>query len=120
MIQKLFGYAILIVTVAWLILSYVPDSIVAIPQISFSPEGSGRLFQALLVGGFVTFALLQVWLVFATKHMFRTADGGENKMATEFGLNRSSEMFWTAIPLLMTIGLAIASYQTWLMLTSAK
>lgn len=120
MLQKLFGYAILLTTVLWLVLSYVPVSVVTLPQISFSSEGSGRLFQALLVGGFLIFLLLQVWLVNATKRLFRTPDGRENGMAAEFGLNRTSEMIWTAIPLLMTIGLAVASYQTWVMLTSVK
>jgi heme/copper-type cytochrome/quinol oxidase subunit 2 len=119
-LQKLFGYAILLVTLLWLILSYIPGSVMALPQISYSLEGSGRLFQVLLVGGFLIFGLLQVWLVYATKQIFRTADGDENKMTAEFGLNRSSEMFWTAVPLLMTIGLALASYQTWSMLTPVK
>ncbi len=120
MLQKLFGYAILLVTLLWLILSYIPDSVMMLPQISYSLERGARLFQLLLVGGILIFVLLQGWLIVATKRMFRTADGSENKMAAEFGLNRSSEMFWTAIPLLMTIGLALASYQTWSMLTPVK
>lgn len=120
MLQKLFGYTILLVTVLWLILSYIPVSVVTLPQISFATEGSGRLFQALLVGGFLIFVVLQIWLVVATKRLFRMADGRQNGMAAEFGLNRTSEMIWTAIPLLMTIGLALASYQTWAMLTSVK
>ncbi len=120
MLQKLFGYAILLVTVLWLILSYIPVSVVTLPQIPFASEASGRLFQVLLVGGFLIFVVLQIWLVVATKRLFRTEDGRRNEMAAEFGLNRTSEMIWTAIPLLMTIGLALASYQTWAMLTSVK
>ena len=120
MLQKLFGYAILLVTVLWLVLSYVPDSVVTLPQVSFTSEGNGRLFQVLLFGGFLIFVLLQIWLVNATWRLFRTADGRQNAIAAEFGLNRTSEVIWTAIPLLMTIGLAAASYQTWAMLTSLK
>jgi len=119
-LQKLFGYAILLVTLLWLILSYIPDSVVALPQFSYSLEKSGRLLQVLTVGGFLIFALLQGWLIYATKQMFRTEDGRENKVAAEFGLNRYSEIFWTAIPLLMTISLALASYQTWSMLMLVK
>ena len=75
MLQKLFGYAILLVTVLWLILSYIPVSVVTLPQIPFATEGSGHLFQVLLVGGFLIFVVLQIWLVVATKRLFRTEDG---------------------------------------------
>ncbi len=120
MLQKLFGYAILLVTLLWLMLSYLPDSVMTLPKISYSLQGSGRLLQVLLVGGFLIFVVLQVWLIYATKRMLRTEGGRENKMAAEFGLNRTSEVFWTAVPLLMTIGLALASYQTWSMMTPVK
>lgn len=113
MLRKIFAYAILAVTVLWLVFSYIPVSVVTMPQIAYPLASSGRLFQYLLVGGFVLFVLLQIWLVVASARLFRTADGRQNQVTTEFGLNRTTEIFWTAIPLLMTIGLALAGWQMW-------
>ena len=120
MLQKLFAYAILLATVLWLMLSYVPASVVTLPQIAFASADSGRLFQMLLVGGFGVFVVLQIWIVYATTQFVGTENSRKESRAAEFGLNRSSEMLWTAVPLLMTIGLALASYQTWSMLTPVK
>ena len=113
MLQKLFGYAILVIALLWLVLSYIPASVVTIPQIFYPLEGDGHLFSYLLVGGFIVFIILQVWLVVASVQMFRGTDGKENEMATRFGLTRGVEAFWTAIPLLMTIGLDVVVWQMW-------
>lgn len=112
-LQRLFAYAILVITLLWLVLNYIPASIVKIPQITYPPESDGRLFSYLLAGGVVLFVLLQVWLVVASLRMFRTADGTENITARRFGLTQGTEAFWTAIPLLMTIGLAVVVWQIW-------
>ncbi len=97
------------VFIAWLVLSYAPT---LLPTVSFGR--ADRWFGLLLVGGLAVFLGIQCWLIVASARMFRP--GGALRRAeecSEFHLRRWSEILWTAIPLAMTLVLAVWSYPTW-------
>lgn len=123
----------LLSVILWLFFSYVPASLIALPTISLVGKGSGVLFQALAFICFVLFVLLQLTVVHSTIRMLRRSnasginyggiandgminDGTANNATGNFKLNLWSEIFWTILPLLTTIGLAFASYQVWISL----
>ena len=117
-LRTVLSYTLLLVVVLWLVLSYVPDSLVALPALSFGGEQIGSLFQQALLFGLVIFVALQAWLLRSSVRMFRPSEQGEESLAQRFGLNASVEFVWTFIPLVMTLGLALLSHQTWLSLVS--
>ena len=117
-LRTVLSYTLLLVVVLWLVLSYVPDSLVALPALSLGGEQIGSLFQQALLFGLVIFVALQAWLLRSSVRMFRPSEQGEESQAQRFGLNASVEFVWTFIPLVMTLGLALLSHQTWLSLVS--
>ena len=118
MLRSILTYSTLAIVVLWLVLSYIPRHALSLPNLAVQGAAAGIVFQWILVVSLLIFVAIQVWLLRATVDFFRP--GKRNGAATPqaFGLTLSSELFWTAIPLIMTIGLALASYRTWLSLAS--
>lgn len=113
MLRKLFFYTILSATGLWLIFSYVPESVIALPDFAVPAASVRETFQTLLVVFFVAFLLLQFWLLRATRQIFRVPANDAESSPTLMGLSLSAELFWTAVPIAMTIALALLSYGTW-------
>jgi hypothetical protein len=114
--------------ILWLFFSYVPANLVALPNITFYGKGLGLRFQWLALICFTLFVLIQLTVVHSTIRMLRRPnalganydgvahDGSVNNATGNFKLNLWSEIFWTVLPLLTTLGLAFASYQVWISL----
>jgi len=114
-VRKILTYLILLGVVLWIVLSYVPG--LALPVISF-PAAFNPLFRTLLAVTTMIFLGLQAWLVWTTVKTIQSGQQREGSVTQEFGLSLAREAFWTALPIAMTIGLALISYQTWASLAS--
>ncbi len=100
------------VFIAWLVLSYAP---VSLPTIAYGR--AGQWFAILLAGVLIVFLGIQCWLIAVSARLFRpNSDLDRTEIGAEFRLRRRSEVFWTAIPLVMTVLLAVWSYPTWVSL----
>lgn len=99
---------ILLATLGWLVLSYLPGITAALPKLAFD----GALAQAMLpwLAGvtMVAFLAIQADLVRATMRWFSPAVESTTAQAvSDFNLPRGAEIFWTVLPLLGTLLLAI-------------
>jgi heme/copper-type cytochrome/quinol oxidase subunit 2 len=74
--------------------------------------GSGKWLAALSLIALVIFVAIQLWLVFTTVATLRTSQAKES--GSPFRLRLGAELFWTALPIVMTIALAWASFALWL------
>lgn len=111
MLQRLMGLAILAVIIAWIVLSYLPSSVVTLPTVAFGPRMASRL-SALALPALVAFVAIQVWLVHATwvaVRSYRPQLGEPAPARPHLG----AELFWTALPVAMTLGVAWAGYGLW-------
>lgn len=106
----------LLAIAGWLFLSYAPQTWGGLPELAFPVDQAGPFFRPLAVGFLLLFVLVQIVLLWATFRLRRTARA--NELAGGRRLRIGAELFWTALPLLMTIGLALLSYPTWLALAS--
>jgi hypothetical protein len=100
----------------WLIGSYaLPPQGLRIDWGWFAPQVGGWLQLAALVC-FCLFVALQLWLLRATFGMRAvfTPPPISRPSASPLQLKFGAELFWTILPLLMTLGLAWLSYQTWI------
>ena len=118
MLRSILTYSTLAIVVLWLVLSYIPRHALSLPNLAVQGAAAGIVFQWILVVSLLIFVAIQVWLLRATVDFFRPNKRSGPSTPQTFGLTLSSELFWTAIPLIMTIGLALASYRTWLSLAS--
>lgn len=100
--------------ILWIVLTYVPDSLLPLPTIRFS--GSGGLLAGLTAACLVVFVAIQIYLVRST---VRGVDPNHQLPNTRspFRLSRNVELVWTILPLVMTLVLAWASYGLWINLT---
>ena len=113
--RRIFALFMLMAVIGWIVISYLPASVITLPVISFPAELNQR-FQGLLAGGFAIFLALQIWLVWTTVRNIQVAQRRSNSVVSELNLSLLREAIWTALPIVMTIGLALASYQTWVSL----
>ena len=109
MLQRLFTLAVVIITILWIVVSYLPGVQANLPTIAFI--GSGSSFAALNVIALVAFVGIQLWLVYTTVVTVRASQAKGN--SASFRLKLSAEFFWTALPIAMTLGLAWACYAMW-------
>lgn len=110
MIQRLFALALLLGVILWLVLSYVPDSLLPLPTLGYSGAG---IFQAsLAVICLVAFLAIQLVVLRSTAHSIGRG-GSADTHRPPFRLRIGAELFWTAFPLAMTLALAWASYALW-------
>ena len=119
MIRRLLSIAILFVIVLWLVLSYMPPSAVVLPKFQFTDPWIDRLFSIMAVGGLIAFVLIQVWLVWSTVRVTRISSQPK-ELAQSGGLKLGimRELFWSVLPLAMTVAVAIAGYWVWLNIAS--
>ncbi len=95
---------ILLATIGWLVLSYLPGVTAVLPKAAFD----GALAQAVLpwLAGIslLAFFAIQLDLVGATARWFRPSVPAEVALARgDFNLTRGRELFWTVLPLLGTV-----------------
>lgn len=109
-IQRLFALALLLGVILWLVLSYIPDSLLPLPTVGYS--GAGMLLAGLAVLCLAAFLAIQWIVVQSTARSLEHGDPSDTRRPP-FRLNKSVELFWTALPLAMTLALAWASYALW-------
>ena len=113
MIRKLITYGLLVVTLFWLVASYLPAHILTLPKASLEGIISSPIQRLLFIAIMVLFVGIQVSLVVSTNRLFpndkssgnqagRETEGGLSK-AEQFGLKRGPELVWTSIPVAMTL-----------------
>ncbi len=107
-IRNLLTIMILVATAAWLVLSYVP---VDLPQFPLNGELSQALFPWLVGLVLMMFVVIQAVLVRATVRIVKSPPDAETRAVVRlFRLRVGAEVFWTALPLAMTIILAMTIY----------
>lgn len=103
--RSLVSIALLLVTIGWIILSYIPKSVLSLPNLTIGERLSTN--SPLILGILLAiFIFIQVALVGSTWKMFRREPSQQR--AQEFNLRERNELFWTALPLVSTIILAVA------------
>jgi hypothetical protein len=127
-IRTLVAIVILIGVIGWIVLSYLPTTLITLPQFRYAPSGAMSVFPVLILIGILFFVSLQVWLVQTTvksvRH-YRTGltvrhyqNDAQSQQSSNFELNVGREAVLTALPIGFTIVLAVASYFWWERLTS--
>lgn len=105
---------ILLATIAWLVVSYMSEVMVALPKWAFDSQFAQIVFPWLAAIGVLIFLVIQFNVVRATAQWFRQpAHSSTGQALVDFRLQRTSELFWTVLPLLGTVLLAI-----WLLIGS--
>jgi hypothetical protein len=100
----------LVAVVLWLVLSYAPG--VSLPVLAY-PAGGGPLLAALAAVGLLAFLAIQGWIVWSTD---RAVVGAGKVAAAEMGVRRGRELFWTMLPLAITLAIGAAAAGLWQML----
>lgn len=110
MLQRLLWVTILAAIIGWIVLSYLPAALAALPTIAFT--GQGGSLAALAVVSLIVFIAIQVWLVRATVVAVRgyRPTPGEAAPARP---HLTAEVLWTALPIAFTLVTAWASYGLW-------
>jgi heme/copper-type cytochrome/quinol oxidase subunit 2 len=111
-LQRLMWLAILTVIIAWIVLSYLPSSVVTLPTLAFSPRASAWL-AALAPLTLAAFVAIQTWLVYATwvaVRRYRPRAGEAAPARPPLG----AELFWTALPIAITLAVAWAGHGLWM------
>lgn len=99
---------ILLATVAWLMLSYMPETAALLPKLAFDDPAFTALFPWLALLTLATFLMIQFDLVRSTGRWFRQpAQTPTARSIGEFKLNRRWELLWTVAPVLGTALLTI-------------
>jgi hypothetical protein len=95
---------ILLATLGWLVLSYLPESTAALPQVAFTGALAQSALPWLAGATLLVFLAIQTDLVRATARWFGPAATPTTvRAAREFNLQRGIETFWTVLPLLGTL-----------------
>ena len=113
-VQRLFALTILVISILWIVISYLPGVQSLLPTIAFT-YGNGWL-ASLAVLALVCFIAIQLWLVYTTVNTVRDVQAKHSR--PQFPLKVGTELFWTALPIAMTLALAWASYALWLNIAS--
>lgn len=99
---------ILLATLAWLVLSYLPGITAALPKFVLDSSAFQSVLPWLVAATLAVFLLIQVDLVQATAQWFRrTAPGETAHEIAAFQLRRGPELFWTVLPVLGTVALMV-------------
>ncbi len=101
--------AILLATIAWLVLNYLPGAVALLPTLAFNNPALLTLFPWLALLTLAVFLVIQLDLLRMTGRWFRpaTQPTPTGKAIAEFGLSRRSELFWTLLPMVGTVLLAL-------------
>ncbi len=116
MVRRLLTFGLLGICGFWLLFAYVPGLQAWLPTIALGDDGAfggnGRWMAVLALLSLLAFIIIQLWLVHTT---VRTVRAYHAKGARPgFRLPLSIEIFWTALPIAMTVALAWASYPLWI------
>lgn len=114
MAGRILAYLLLVLVAIWLVLSYVPASIIPLPQVSARMESTwfGPVALLILVG----MAAIQVALLTATGRVMRRYNDHRSTTPAadkRFHLKLNQELFWTLVPLLMVFALGLLSFSIW-------
>ncbi|MBE2241093.1 MAG: hypothetical protein IAE81_25125 [Caldilineaceae bacterium] len=105
---------ILLATLGWLVISYLPPAAAALPQMAFDSPAAQWLLPWLAGLSLLVFLIIQLDLVRATLQWFRpSAAPAISQALVEFSLPRGQELLWTLLPVLGTVILAL-----WLLVVS--
>jgi heme/copper-type cytochrome/quinol oxidase subunit 2 len=107
-LQRLFAWLIVLVSILWIVVSYLPSVQAALPTFALAVN-RGLAWLALAV--LLIFIALQVWVVKTTATAVQVYR--RQSPSPVFDLRLGREVFWTALPILMTVGLAWASLGLW-------
>jgi heme/copper-type cytochrome/quinol oxidase subunit 2 len=117
--KKAFIYTLLACVLAWLGLSYAPGLQARLPALAFSAAWHSALLWAGMLAVLV-FLGIQIWLVGSTLWSLRVRksaawDGARSKSPAPARqrVSLSAEAIWTALPILMTVLLALAGHRIW-------
>ncbi len=123
--RSILSLAVLLAVGIWIGLSYLSPTFIVLPTVAFPTTWLNAIFPWLLALSAVIFVLIQLELLRSTVDLFRPKTDGSRPAAqeasvdvqptatAEFGLNLATEFFWTAIPLVVTLVLALLIYQLW-------
>ncbi len=111
MLQRLMWFAILAIIVAWIVLSYLPASVVSLPTLTFGPRVSAWL-AALAPLVLLAFVAIQLWLVRDTVKAVRAYRAPTDEPAPARP-HLGAELLWTALPIAMTLAVAWGGYALW-------
>lgn len=106
--RKLFTYSLLCCVIAWLFFSYVPGLRAWLPVVEYPLIGQRSLAWLGLPAALI-FLVIQLWLVVTTYRSLRKRNA-EATQHTGMRLNLTAEILWTALPIVLTIGLVYAGY----------
>lgn len=106
--RKVLSYALLVGAVAWLVLSYLPVEIIALDHV-FQGQWVARAFHYALLASVVVFVAIQTVLVGASMRVGRLAE--EHQIHPQIRINVALEVFWTAVPLAITVSLLVIGYR---------
>lgn len=101
--RSFLSLALLAITIIWIVLSYVPTSFLSLPTITIG-EQLTNLSPLILATIFGLFVLIQLALVGSTWRIFRRE--ASSQQAEAFALQPGAELFWTTLPLIITLILA--------------
>ena len=106
--------ASLLPVVLWLALNYLPEAKNVLPDFSAWLPEPAPVFAWLGAAGLALFLAIQAAITFASARLFRSEHSlVHSELDGEFAMRRSAEVVWTAVPLLMIVGLALLSAPTW-------
>ena len=100
----------LVVVIGWLVLAYQPAP--ALPQLAV-PGWLSTPLALLAAAGFALFLAIQGLLVNFTDTAVRKSRPDDRVAVANLTLSRGREFFWTVIPLLMTLALALMAWGLW-------
>lgn len=114
MVQRILSFMLVLGVILWIVLIYVPDSVLTLPTIGFG--GAGPLLAGLAVASVAAILTVQAIVLRSTARSIPSSDMSDTTDPA-LRLNRAAEIFWTALPLAMTLVLAWACYPLWRNLT---
>lgn len=110
--NRYIGYGSLALVIGWLVLSY-SNWLPATLRMGAPVAGAGPWFQGATVAILLCFIAIQLWLLASTWRIVRRQHQDDTQTTGYVSLSLFGELFWTALPLLLTIGLALAGYRLW-------
>ncbi len=101
--RYIFTGGLLLATIAWLVISYMPDVMAGMPKWAFGGQFAQAVFPWLTAVSLLIFLVIQVDVVRATAQWFRQPEHSPTGQAlVDFGLQRGAELFWTVLPMVGT------------------
>lgn len=108
MFQRLLAWIIVLVSILWVVVNYIPAIQAVLPTLA---PANSQWLALLAVVGLMIFVAIQVWVVKTTATAVQSYR--EQSDSPSFNLRLGHEIFWTALPILMTVALAWASLGLW-------